>query len=64
MPAAGLATKEGLAPANKVGVIDPDYRGEVLASLFNQSNITRIITPSNSPISLYGSSENLFGRSQ
>ena len=41
----GLATKEGLAPANKVGVIDPDYRGEVLVSLFNQSNITRIITP-------------------
>jgi dUTP pyrophosphatase len=41
----GLATKEGLAPANKVGVIDPDYRGEVLVSLFNQSNKTRKITP-------------------
>lgn len=40
----GLATKEGLAPANKVGVIDPDYRGEVLVSLFNQSNKTRKIT--------------------
>lgn len=41
----GLATKEGLAPANKVGVIDPDYRGEVLVSLFNQSDKTRKITP-------------------
>ena len=41
----GLATKEGLAPANKVGVIDPDYRGEILVSLFNQSNKTRKITP-------------------
>lgn len=33
----GLATKRGLAPANKVGVIDSDYRGEVMVSLFNQS---------------------------
>ena len=33
----GLATKRGLAPANKVGVIDSDYRGEVLVSLYNQS---------------------------
>lgn len=33
----GLATKRGLAPANKVGVIDADYRGEILISLFNQS---------------------------
>jgi dUTP pyrophosphatase len=31
----GLATKKGLAPANKVGVIDSDYRGEVLVSLLN-----------------------------
>lgn len=33
----GLATKRGLAPANKVGVIDSDYRGEVLVALYNQS---------------------------
>lgn len=31
----GLATKNGLAPANKVGVIDSDYRGEVKVSLHN-----------------------------
>ena len=28
----GLATKRGLAPANKVGVVDSDYRGEVMRS--------------------------------
>ena len=33
----GLATKKGLAPANKVGVIDADYRGEIKVALFNQS---------------------------
>ena len=31
----GLATKRGLAPANKVGVIDADYRGEVMVALHN-----------------------------
>ena len=34
----GLATKKGLAPANKVGVIDADYRGEVMVALYNQSS--------------------------
>ena len=34
----GLATKKGLAPANKVGVIDSDYRGEIMVPLFNQSD--------------------------
>ncbi len=34
----GLATKKGLAPSNKVGVIDADYRGEILVSLYNQSD--------------------------
>lgn len=34
----GLASKKGLAPANKVGVIDSDYRGEVMAALFNHSD--------------------------
>ncbi len=39
----GLSTKQGLAPANKVGVIDSDYRGEIKVPLFNQSKETRII---------------------
>lgn len=33
----GLASKRGLAPANKVGVIDSDYRGEIKVALYNQS---------------------------
>ena len=39
----GLATKEGLAPANKVGVIDADYRGELMVSLYNQSRVNRVV---------------------
>ena len=34
----GLASKRGLAPANKVGVVDSDYRGEIMVSLHNHSN--------------------------
>ena len=34
----GIATKRGLAPANKVGVIDADYRGEIMGSLYNHSS--------------------------
>ncbi len=34
----GLACKKGLAPANKVGVIDSDYRGEILVALHNHSS--------------------------
>ena len=34
----GLASKNGLAPANKVGVIDPDYRGEIKVALHNHSD--------------------------
>ena len=34
----GLAAKRGLAPANKVGVVDADYRGEVMVALHNHSN--------------------------
>lgn len=41
----GLASKEGLAPANKVGVIDADYRGELMVSLYNQSRVNRLIEP-------------------
>lgn len=33
----GIATKRGLAPANKVGVIDSDYRGEIMVALHNHS---------------------------
>ena len=39
----GLATKSGLAPANKVGVIDSDYRGEVKVALYNHSTEVRTI---------------------
>lgn len=35
----GLATKKGLAPANKVGVVDADYRGEVMVPLHNHSRV-------------------------
>lgn len=34
----GLATKRGLAPANKVGVIDSDYRGEIMVALHNHGS--------------------------
>ncbi len=34
----GLASKRGLAPANKVGVIDADYRGEIKVALHNHSD--------------------------
>lgn len=39
----GLACKSGLAPANKVGVIDSDYRGEIMVALHNHSKETRIV---------------------
>ena len=41
----GLSTKKGLAPANKVGVIDPDYRGEWMVGLLNHSGETRTVEP-------------------
>ena len=41
----GLATRKGLAPSNKVGVIDADYRGEIMIPLFNHSKETRVIEP-------------------
>ena len=40
----GLATKEGLRPANCVGVIDSDYRGEVKVALHNDTNTLKTIT--------------------
>ena len=39
----GLATKKGLAPANKVGVIDADYRGEIMVALHNHSDVSAVI---------------------
>ena len=39
----GIASKRGLAPANKVGVIDSDYRGEILVALHNHSAETQRI---------------------
>ena len=39
----GIATKRGLAPANKVGVIDSDYRGEIMVALHNHSDEARTI---------------------
>lgn len=41
----GLASKRALAPANKVGVIDADYRGEVMVALHNHSNKQQTIAP-------------------
>ena len=39
----GLASKKGLAPANKVGVVDSDYRGEVMVALHNHSKVEQTI---------------------
>lgn len=39
----GLACKRGLAPANKVGVIDSDYRGEICVVLYNHGSEAQII---------------------
>ena len=40
----GLACKKGLAPANKVGVVDSDYRGEIKVALHNHSLITHTVS--------------------
>jgi len=41
----GLASKKGLAPANKVGVVDSDYRGEVMVALHNHSSSDATVEP-------------------
>ena len=41
----GIATKEGLAPANKTGILDCDYRGEIMVALHNHSDEHRIVEP-------------------
>ena len=37
----GKATKQGLRPANCVGIVDSDYRGEVIVPLYNDSDKTQ-----------------------
>ena len=39
----GLASKKGLAPANKVGVVDADYRGEVMVALHNHGSVPQTV---------------------
>ena len=39
----GLACKRGLAPANKVGVIDSDYRGEIMVALHNHGDVAQTV---------------------
>lgn len=39
----GIASKRGLAPANKVGVVDSDYRGEIMVALHNHSEEAQTI---------------------
>ncbi len=39
----GTACKRGLAPANKVGVIDSDYRGEIMVALHNHGEIAQTV---------------------
>ena len=41
----GLATKEGLRPANCVGVCDSDYRGEYIVALHNDTDSEKFINP-------------------
>lgn len=41
----GLATKEGLRPANCVGVCDSDYRGNYIVALHNDTDETKLISP-------------------
>ncbi len=40
----GIATKRGLAPANKVGLIDSDYRGEIMVPLHNHSELPQTVS--------------------
>lgn len=40
----GLGTKQGLTVSQGVGVIDPDYRGEIIVSLLNTSGVERTVT--------------------
>ena len=44
-PRSGMACKRHLAPANKVGVVDPDYRGEFMIALHNHSDEAQVVEP-------------------
>lgn len=39
----GMACKRGLAPANKVGVVDSDYRGEIMVALHNHGEVEQTV---------------------
>jgi len=39
----GMACKRGLAPANKVGVVDSDYRGEIIVALHNHGGSSQTV---------------------
>ena len=41
----GLATKNGLAPANKLGICDSDYRGEYIVALHNHTDEHQVVKP-------------------
>ena len=41
----GMASRRGLAPANKVGVIDSDFRGELMAAMHNHGSVPQTIEP-------------------
>jgi dUTP pyrophosphatase len=41
----GLSSKEGLRPANCYGIVDSDYRGEIIVALHNDSETARVVTP-------------------
>jgi len=44
-PRSGLAAKHGISLANAVGVIDSDYKGEIIVAIQNQSDMEYTITP-------------------
>lgn len=43
LPRSGMSTKRGLRPANSPGLVDSDYRGEIIVSLRNDSNQTQVV---------------------
>jgi dUTP pyrophosphatase len=45
VPRSGLGHKHGIVLGNLVGVIDPDYRGEVMVSVWNRGDIAYIVEP-------------------
>ena len=45
LPRSGIATKQGLRPANTPGLIDPDYTGEIFIAIHNDSNHPQTIVP-------------------